>query len=86
MAATPNVKMLLVAACPCVCPAVATDNVPRLVFRCRKRAAAPVFFTITMRGLAVLLLICSYGSSLPFWMFVELAATVVPAVFSRKMS
>ena len=45
-AATPNVKMLLVAACPCVCPAVATDNCPRLVFRCRKRPAAPVFFTI----------------------------------------
>ena len=49
----------------------------------RRRAVA---FTTTMRGLAVLLLICSYGSSLPFWMFVELAATIVPAAFSRKMS
>ena len=37
---------------PVCLPAVAIDNRPRLVFRCRNRPAAPVFFTTTMRGLA----------------------------------
>src|SRR5215510_9801129 len=47
---------------PCVCPAVAIERTPRLVFRCRNRSAAPVFFTITMRKPKQAKLICSYGS------------------------
>ena len=51
---------------PCVVPEVAICKRPRFVFRCRKRAAAAFFFTITIRGFAVLWLICSYGSCVPF--------------------
>src|SRR5262245_23693261 len=35
---------------PRVCPVVPIEERPRLEFRCRNRSAAPVFFTITMRG------------------------------------
>src|SRR5262249_39880105 len=79
-------KALAAAAWPCVCPAVAIDRRPRLVFRGRNRSAAPVFFTITMREPAVARLTCSYGSCVPFCIFVERAAPAVPAGFKRNRS
>jgi hypothetical protein len=57
-----------------------------LVFKWRYRPAAPVFFTTTIRGLAVLWLICSYGSCVPVCRFVEPATIAVPALFSRNRS
>ena len=81
-------RRAVVAAWPWVSPAVAIDNRPRLVVRCRKRRGAPCFLTITMRspGAAPVPISCSNGSCVPFWMLVEPASTAVPALFRRNRS